>query len=557
MSEHGDPASLDPAAAASLAFEVALETRAPQLHAATPLVAELAKAVGTLLGYDPAALLDLDRAARLRDIGMLELPDAVLESIGPLAPEAWDAIRRHPGTGARMLERVPALAGLSDAVHFHHERFDGKGYPEGIGGAEIPLASRVIAACDTFAAMAINRPHRPALGYPAAAEQILDGRGSQFDPDVVDGLLSSLEGPVGDPTPGPAESEPRGTTDSDTGARARSREQRGNIALAVDELETIPALAPARERLLTLLDTPGTTAGEIAAAVEDDVGLAAAVLRLAQGDGRDGDVKSVSLAVQALGPERIRAEVEGLPVSRFWWSGSPWERMLQRFRVHAIAVGRAATKLARDADRREADDLRAAALLHDVGKLVLVRARPDYPGKLLAGARTPEEALRREQRAFGMDHAMLGALLLRRWRLPDALATLVHDHHADDAGADAGLLRLADMLVHHAHGGEVDRGAMLRVGYACGLHPQALRAALFELPHSAGSERRRVEPSPLSARETEIVRRLADGKRYAQIAEDLDLAVSTVRSHLHNAYAKLGSADRAQAVLRATEQGWL
>jgi DNA-binding NarL/FixJ family response regulator len=113
------------------------------------------------------------------------------------------------------------------------------------------------------------------------------------------------------------------------------------------------------------------------------------------------------------------------------------------------------------------------------------------------------------------------------------------------------------MLVHHAQGGAVDRNRMLSLGYASGLHPQALRNALFELPHTGGSKRRRSDPSPLSARETEIIRSLANAKRYADIAEEHGISMSTVRSHLHSAYSKLEVEDRAQAVLRATEQGWI
>jgi DNA-binding NarL/FixJ family response regulator len=118
-------------------------------------------------------------------------------------------------------------------------------------------------------------------------------------------------------------------------------------------------------------------------------------------------------------------------------------------------------------------------------------------------------------------------------------------------------VRLADMIVHHSQGDAVDRSKMLRVAHACGLSSNALREVLFDLPHAGGSQRRRAEQSPLSDRETDVLRILAQGKVYKEIAVELDVAASTIRSHLHNAYAKLEVRDRAQAVLRATERGWI
>ena len=102
----------------------------------------------------------------------------------------------------------------------------------------------------------------------------------------------------------------------------------------------------------------------------------------------------------------------------------------------------------------------------------------------------------------------------------------------------------------------MDRGKMVRLCHVCGLSVTALRDVLFDLPHSGGSHRRRAEPSPLSARQTEVLRTLAEGKTYKTIALELGISASTARSHLHETYDKLGVDDRINAVLRATEMGW-
>ncbi len=119
------------------------------------------------------------------------------------------------------------------------------------------------------------------------------------------------------------------------------------------------------------------------------------------------------------------------------------------------------------------------------------------------------------------------------------------------------MVRLADMLGHYGHGEAVDPGSLLQTAQAVGLSPEALRAVMYELPNSNGGERRGIEPCPLSVREVEVMRLLAEGKVYKQIAQELTLSVSTVRTHLHNVYRKIGAVDRAQAVLIARDRGWI
>jgi DNA-binding NarL/FixJ family response regulator len=137
------------------------------------------------------------------------------------------------------------------------------------------------------------------------------------------------------------------------------------------------------------------------------------------------------------------------------------------------------------------------------------------------------------------------------------LATTIERHHAEDAQGEAAIVRLADMLAHYGHSQPVNPRELLKAARACRLSTESLRSVMYELPQGTGNAKRQVEPCPLSARELEVLKRLAEGKVYKQIAHELELSTSTVRTHLHNTYAKLGAVDRAQAVLIATEQGWL
>ena len=156
-----------------------------------------------------------------------------------------------------------------------------------------------------------------------------------------------------------------------------------------------------------------------------------------------------------------------------------------------------------------------------------------------------------------VDHALVGGVLARRWNLPKSVASAIERHHADDAQGDAAFVRLADMLAHYSQGSPVSSTELLRAARAVGFGPSELRAVLYDLPYPSKDRPRSVEPCPLSTRELEVLKRLAQGMVYKQIALELSLSTSTVRTHLHNIYGKLGAVDRAQAVLHATERGWL
>jgi len=536
------------------ALEAALKARAPGVQASTELVVKLAFRLGRELGLDPQTQRLLEIAARVRDVGMLALPDSVVLATSRLSPEDWALINRHPVLGEQLLEGLDVVAAAATIVRGHHERWDGGGYPDGLSGDAIPLLSRVIATCDAFVAVASDRPYRRGMGAAAALDLVCQERGSQFDPVMVDALVAALARsagprPAGADVPGPFDAEPETVRDENGKADLKS---------TILEFDVVPVLAPAYERLLAALGSDHTTGGELVVEIESDVGLTVAVLRAGQALVGRSPVTNVPDAVAALGPVRIREAVLSLPRSEFPWRTSPLEVLMHGFLVHAQAVGRAADRLARELDLAVRDDVLVAALLHDIGKLVLARTYAEYSSGGDPTA-TPEERIRREQQAWGgVDHASLGALLLRRWGLSEQLADNVARHHSAEADHDiATYVRLADMLAHHAQGHAVDRNRLLALAHVCDLSTDSLREILFDLPHSGASDRRRAEQSPLSARQTDVLSLLGKGKRYKEIALELGLTVSTVRSHLHAVYLALGVDDRAQAVLRATEMGWI
>jgi hypothetical protein len=156
-------------------------------------VVELAVRIGEAFDLDPIRLLELEFAARVRDVGKIGIPDTVLRNPGPLDRDGWKLVRSHPVWSAETLGHTPGLEAVASVVQFHHERWDGRGYPDGLEGERIPLPSRIILACEAYVAMTAERPYRPALSGDRALEELRACAGSQFDPDVVEALIGVVE----------------------------------------------------------------------------------------------------------------------------------------------------------------------------------------------------------------------------------------------------------------------------------------------------------------------------------------------------------------------------
>jgi HD domain len=157
-------------------------------------VVALALDVGTALGLDAREQRSLEFGALLHDVGKIRVPDAIINKPGKLTEEEWEIVKRHPADGQEMLDRIGGVLGeVGLIVRGHHERWDGGGYPDGLLGEAIPLASRIICAADAFSAMTTNRSYRAAMPLHVAVEELHRCSGTQFDPAVVDAIVSIVE----------------------------------------------------------------------------------------------------------------------------------------------------------------------------------------------------------------------------------------------------------------------------------------------------------------------------------------------------------------------------
>lgn len=152
-----------------------------------------AQAMAADLEWDDARRETMEFGAILHDIGKIAVRDTVLSKTGPLSVDEWGEMREHPRAGGKMIEGIPYLARALPTVLYHHERWDGSGYPEGLAAEAIPEEARLLAVVDTFDAMTTDRPYRPSFPPGTALEEILDQAGRQFDPRMVDSFRRCWE----------------------------------------------------------------------------------------------------------------------------------------------------------------------------------------------------------------------------------------------------------------------------------------------------------------------------------------------------------------------------
>jgi HD-GYP domain-containing protein (c-di-GMP phosphodiesterase class II) len=178
---------------ALLALSEAVENCDPYTRGHSARVARMAYEVGLRLDCDRTELMLLRLGGVLHDVGKLGVRDEVLSKPGPLTESEMQEVRAHPQIGARMVSLERSLRVALPAVLYHHERWDGAGYPSGRAGSSIPLVARILGVVDSYDAMTSDRPYRRARPAATAAEEVDRCAGTQFDPEIARAFLGVLE----------------------------------------------------------------------------------------------------------------------------------------------------------------------------------------------------------------------------------------------------------------------------------------------------------------------------------------------------------------------------
>ncbi len=170
-----------------------IDLRDHYTHGHSQRVAEYAERIARELGFSAAQRELVREAARVHDIGKIGTADQFLLKAGPLSPEERGEMRRHAELGYKLLRRIPEFRAGAELVYAHHERPDGRGYPRGLHGDEVPFESAVISVADAYDAMTTDRPYRKAMGWDSARREFEAGRGTQWDARVVDVFIGMVE----------------------------------------------------------------------------------------------------------------------------------------------------------------------------------------------------------------------------------------------------------------------------------------------------------------------------------------------------------------------------
>ena len=169
-----------------------VDAKDPSMRGHSQRVTEYTLLASTYFSLTPEEIETLEYASMLHDIGKIAIESRILNKPEPLSPLEWEIVRRHPAIGASLLKEIPFLEKAGELVLYHHERYDGQGYPDGLKGEDIPLGARLIAVANAYDNMTIDRPYRPVLSIEHSIKELNSGSGNQFCPEAVKALISGF-----------------------------------------------------------------------------------------------------------------------------------------------------------------------------------------------------------------------------------------------------------------------------------------------------------------------------------------------------------------------------
>ncbi|MBR1628344.1 MAG: HD domain-containing protein, partial [Lachnospiraceae bacterium] len=176
-----------------LALSSAVDAKDEYTNGHSRRVAKYATMIAEVLGKDKTYQQQLYYMGLLHDIGKIGIPDEILHKDSKLTDSEYATIRQHPVMGAKILDQIEEIPQLALGAHYHHERFDGKGYPDGLEGYDIPEQARILAVADSYDAMTSRRTYQDVTSQAFARSEIEGGRGTQFDPKMADAMLTLID----------------------------------------------------------------------------------------------------------------------------------------------------------------------------------------------------------------------------------------------------------------------------------------------------------------------------------------------------------------------------
>ncbi|HVP57084.1 MAG TPA: HDOD domain-containing protein [bacterium] len=412
-------------------LSAALDARDANSRGHSDRVAMYAMAIVNEMRYDENDPLYQELRSRIRlaallhDIGKIGIPDNILLKPDKLTEEEYEFIKQHSIMGAEIVTACEGLKDLVPGVLYHHENFDGTGYPFGTAGQKIPLLARVIALADAFDAITSDRPFHKAASKEEALEILRRQASHRYDPTLLESLLRAYEKGMLEHVRLPSRSS-HFAESGDTAIETRY----GSY------LRSIPSLPSALTTLNTLLDDPDTALSDVAKVLSSDQGIASRVLRLVNSAyyGLPQMVATIPLAATLLGARAIKHHVVNIALADLMnalGGGNKEYEILWRHALKTSAWAKAIAKLRRRGDPEEAF---TAGLVHDIGKALALRIKPRDYGKVIHEAlKTGKPLMGVEEQVIGFDHTRIGGWAAVKWMLPEILANCIRWHHEPDA----------------------------------------------------------------------------------------------------------------------------
>ncbi|HVP39849.1 MAG TPA: HDOD domain-containing protein [Candidatus Saccharimonadales bacterium] len=359
--------------------------------------------------------------AMLHDIGKIGISDSILHKPERLNEEEFEAMKSHAEKGAAIVNGVKNIRDILDAIRFHHERFDGTGYPKRLKGEVIPLIARIVGTADCFDAITSDRPYRHGSAPEFAVEQIRNLAGLHHDPEVVEALGRAFESGALSVQLEADRSEPA------------SENQELLERLFSQKIKELPSMPQVVHTVIERSRDPNCSIRELAELVSRDQGLVSRLLRLVNSAfyGFSRRISTVSLALTILGLRNVRNMVINVGLAGFFRGGNPQSRATRlRLWEHSVETAVGAMTLARLRRMGEPDEAFTAGLLHDIGRIALDYYHHDLSARI--ESLIEEEGLSEleaEERVTGVHHGAIGAWVAAQWNLPGSLCDAIRFHH--------------------------------------------------------------------------------------------------------------------------------
>jgi len=419
----------------SLAYglSAALDARDPKTRGHSDRVAMIAMAIVNELERmeDLPVYQELRGCMRLagllHDIGKVGIPDSILLKAGELTKEEYQFIKRHPLIGAEIVNACPGLKGLVPGVLYHHEHYDGSGYPFGLKGENIPLMARVIALADAFDAITSDRPFRKASSHDEAISILTGYSSKNFDKKMLKALIAAHDAGTLTFVRIPAKSTGMGEPEKEIDK------------IYGDAIKSLPALPPVLTMVSKLLADKNVALKEVADALSSDEGLTTRVLRLVNSAyyGLPRRISTVPLAITILGARAVKNQVVNVAFADLMNSLGGGRREYGLLWRHSMATAAWARSLAAKFGKADAEEAFTAGLVHDIGKAVALRFKPGDYGKVVQESSRSGKDLRGvEEQILQFDHARIGAWAAEKWRLPQTLVSSIRWHHDPEGVRD-------------------------------------------------------------------------------------------------------------------------